>query len=215
LPSEPRIRHATEMVKRQVGRLNRMIGDLLDAARVEAGELELRLEDHDANTIAHEVCELLRDSSADHELVLQTQPRPVPLKCDPLRLEQVLTNLVSNAIKYSPPGSRVVIAVERRERQVGFRVSDEGIGIAPADLPRVFEPFRRTTASRRTSPGVGLGLSVAKRIVDAHGGQLHIDSKVGVGTTVQVWFRESALQRMGDENLALVGRTPRRAGGQT
>ncbi|HEY0712376.1 MAG TPA: HAMP domain-containing sensor histidine kinase [Polyangia bacterium] len=214
LPSEQRIRQATELVKRQVGRLNRMIGDLLDAARVEAGELELRFEVRDANSIAHEVGELMRDVSPDHELELGISPAAVPLRCDPLRIEQVLTNLVSNAIKYSPPGSRVILAVERRERQVGFRVTDEGSGIAPADLAGVFEPFRRTAASRRSIPGVGLGLPVAKRIVEAHGGQIQIDSKVGVGTTVWVWFRESALERMGGDNRALVARPQRSAAGQ-
>jgi signal transduction histidine kinase len=213
LPSEQRIRQATDLVKRQVGRLNRMIGDLLDAARVEAGELELRFEVRDANVIAQEVCDLLRDSSVEHDLELRPWSAPAALRCDPLRLEQVLTNLISNAIKYSPPGSRIVIAVERSDEAIGFRVTDEGVGIAPADLVHVFEPFRRTAASRRTTPGVGLGLSVAKRIVEAHDGQIHIDSKVGVGTTVQVWFRDSALERVGSENFALVGR-PRRASGQ-
>ena len=107
--------------------------------------------------------------------------------------------------------------MERDDRQIGFRVSDEGHGIAPDDLARVFEPFRRTATSRHTAPGVGLGLSVAKRIVEAHGGRIHIDSQVGQGTTVRVWFRESALARMGSENLALVHlpAQPRRAGGQS
>jgi two-component system, OmpR family, sensor histidine kinase MtrB len=185
LPPEPRVRNTAALLRRQIERLDRMVGDLLDAARIEAGHLELRVEPRDARDVARETFELFRSSSPRHELVLVLPDDPVPVCCDPLRMEQVLNNLVSNAIKYSPRGGRVEIAVERAERDAVFRVSDGGVGIAPEDMEGIFEPFRRARVARENAPGVGLGLSVARRIAEGHGGRIEIESRLGVGTMVR------------------------------
>ena len=163
-----------------------MIDDLLDATRIEAGQLELRFEKVDARAIVRDVFELFETSSAKHELWLEVPSDEVPLQCDPLRVEQVLTNLVSNAVKYSPGGGRVVMALEPRREAVLFRVSDCGLGIPEDELPYIFEPFRRSNSSRNGIAGVGLGLSVARRIVEAHHGRIHISSTQGQGTVVEV-----------------------------
>ena len=186
LPPEDRLRAVLSIIERQIDRLNRMIDDLLDATRIEAGQLELRFDKVDARTIVRDVFELFETSSSKHELWLDVPPDEVLLQCDPLRMEQVLNNLVSNAVKYSPGGGRVVIALEPKRDAVVFRVSDSGLGIPSEELPYIFEPFHRSNSSKKSTSGVGLGLSVARRIVEAHHGRIHVSSAQGEGTVVEV-----------------------------
>jgi signal transduction histidine kinase len=104
----------------------------------------------------------------------------------------VLTNLVSNAIKYSPQGGLVHVKLESREQHVVLSVSDQGIGISEEDQGRVFEPFRRSGASRDLVPGAGLGLFVARRIVEAHGGRIEVGSEPSAGTCFSVYLPKIA-----------------------
>ncbi|HLL55316.1 MAG TPA: ATP-binding protein [Myxococcaceae bacterium] len=173
-------------ISRQVEHLNRMVEDLLDRTRIEAGALELRLAECDLRKLATDVVELHRAVSQEHRLELQVPERPVPLRCDSTRLSQVLTNLVSNALKYSPAGGVVRIVVEATATEALVAVSDEGIGISPEDLERIFHPFQRAKGSKDAIPGVGLGLSVARRIVQAHGGTIEVESRPGAGSTFGV-----------------------------
>jgi len=185
LPPET-VSNVMEVVKRQVHGLDRMIGDLLDTSRIEAGQLELRVKDCDLRAIAQASFDLFNSGSSEYQLKLSLPDDPVHVHCDPLRIEQVINNLLSNAIKYSPRGSRIEVALKRANDQALIWVSDEGVGIAREDLPYIFEPFRRTAASREEVPGVGLGLSVAQRIVRAHGGAIHVESQTGRGSTFRV-----------------------------
>lgn len=176
-------------VRRQAERLQRMLDDLLDSARIEAGHLELRMAERDLRDIAREVVEMFRDTAQTHDIELDLPAQPLLVRCDPLRIEQVLTNLVSNAIKYSPGARRVhVVLRSQSEHQLVVEVTDQGVGIAEEDLPRIFEPFRRTGASRGQIPGAGMGLFVARRIAEAHGGRVEVQSKLGAGTTFRVWL---------------------------
>ncbi|MBI2933678.1 MAG: HAMP domain-containing histidine kinase [Planctomycetes bacterium] len=186
LPAEPQLRSLLSLVERQVERLERMATDFLDGARIEAGQLELRLEECDAREVARECIHLFQDVSAAHELVLSAPEKPVRLRCDATRLLQVLSNLVSNAIKYSPHGGRVEIVVGETEEGVRLRVTDQGIGISAEDQERLFEPFQRRGASREVIPGVGLGLYVSRRIVEAHGGRISVSSAPGAGSVFEV-----------------------------
>lgn len=174
------------IMKRQVDYLDRMIGDLLDASRIEAGQLELRPEQEDARMLVRDVFELFRDLSPAHQLSLNVPDQPVPLVCDPLRIEQVLNNLVSNAIKYSPKGGPVEITLEDSDEEAVISVSDQGLGIPPDQSHYIFEPFRRARLTKEHIPGIGLGLSVARRIVEAHQGRLELRSEEGKGTTFYV-----------------------------
>lgn len=183
--SDERFRKATDMARRQVVQMTRMVGDMLDAARIEAGQLELRLEERDARELVREVVEVFQPSSS-HHLRVTLPDVAVPTRCDPMRIEQVLNNLVSNAIKYSPEGSEVDVTVTEEGDDVVLAVTDRGIGIAPEEVQFLFEPFHRARVARETAPGVGLGLSVAKRIVEAHQGRVDVTSSVGRGTTVRV-----------------------------
>lgn len=182
-----RMERTLALVGRQVERLDRMVGDLLDATRIEAGKLELRPEVRDARELARDVVELYRSSDSGHVLQLQVPDEPVLVRVDPDRLEQVLTNLVSNALKYSPSGSRVDVMVRRVESQAWLSVRDQGIGLSEDEKRLLYAPFQRLgTASSKRAPGVGLGLTVARRIVEAHGGDIEVESAPGVGSTFSV-----------------------------
>jgi signal transduction histidine kinase len=191
LPAEDRIRTTLGVVRRQVDRLDRMVGDLLDASRIEAGQLELQMKESDARPLAREVFELFQMSSPLHKLELHLPENAVPLRCDTFRIEQVLNNIVSNAIKYSPKGGVVRIAVMTNTKDAIFEVSDEGMGIRPEDIPFVFEPFQRVRISDQKIPGIGLGLSVARRIVEAHSGHIEVKSQPRVGTTFSVYVPQN------------------------
>ncbi len=183
--ADERFHKAAQMTRRQVVQMTRMVGDMLDAARIEAGQLELRLEERDARELARDVVEVFQPNGS-HQLRLTLPERAVPTRCDPMRIEQVLNNLVSNAIKYSPEGSEVDVTVSEQDGEVVLAVVDRGIGIAPEEVQFLFEPFHRARVARETAPGVGLGLSVAKRIVEAHCGRIDVVSGVGRGTTFRV-----------------------------
>jgi two-component system, OmpR family, sensor histidine kinase MtrB len=185
LPEE-RLQKTMALVRRQVARLDRMVGDLLDSTRIEAGRFELSLEERDVRELAREVVELYLAGGSSHDLRLVLPEEPVLLRADATRVEQVLHNLVSNALKYSPVGSRVDVLVERSGEEVVLSVVDRGIGISKEELRGLFTPFRRTGRARETAPGVGLGLSVARRIVEAHRGRIEVDSRAGVGSTFRV-----------------------------
>jgi two-component system, OmpR family, sensor histidine kinase MtrB len=107
---------------------------------------------------------------------------------DPLRIDQVVSNLLSNAIKYSPDGGDIEVLVETTAREAVISVRDQGVGIGAEEMPHVFAPFRRGKGSVEVAPGTGLGLSVVRRIVEAHGGRVQVESAIGRGSTFRVWL---------------------------
>jgi signal transduction histidine kinase len=185
-PSESKLRDTFALVTRQVTRLDRMIGDFLDAVRIQRGELDLRVETHDLRDLARNTVELYANASSRHPLMLSLPAEPVDVAVDAMRVEQVLGNLVSNAIKYSPNGGEITVTVRADASTAIIDVRDQGIGISRADQERVFEPFRRNRGANAMAPGVGLGLAVAHRIVDAHMGRIEIESAPGCGSMFRV-----------------------------
>jgi signal transduction histidine kinase len=190
-------------VGRQVGRLERMVSDLLDSVSIEAGTLRLRLEEHD---VALEVVELYATTSAAHSIDVQVPDEPVVLRCDGMRLEQVLSNLVSNAIKYSPAGGPVTVQVRADRGMVVFRVRDHGVGMSAEDAETAFEPFRRSAGMRDAVPGSGLGLYVVRRLVEAHGGRIMLSTAPGEGSTLEVTLPADGqgVSAGGDQNPSLL-----------
>lgn len=175
-----------DLVRRQVLRLERMVSDILDTARIEAGRLEVHREPVDVRTIVQSVVSLFGATSAAHRITARVPDEQVIAPCDPGRIEQVLNNLVSNAIKYSPNGGDVRVTVEPRPDAVSVSVADEGAGLDGSETEAIFEPFRRGRAVQGDVPGVGLGLYVSRRIVEAHGGHIRVRSSPGRGSTFEV-----------------------------
>jgi signal transduction histidine kinase len=184
-PKAEQLRSTLESLNGQIGRLERMVDDLLDAARIEAGELELKIGPHDARLLVQSVLRLLAAPLANYRIKTVLPVHPVKIDCDALRIEQVLTNLVSNAMKYSPAGESIEVALETGTNEAIFRVTDRGIGISEENQKRVFEPFERAGLTRET-PGAGLGLFVVKRIVEGHRGRITVASAPGRGSTFRV-----------------------------
>lgn len=163
-------------------RLNQLIDNLLDASRLQAGGLPLEMEQVALDALAEHVARRFRTQTQIHKIVLRF-PRNFPVVTgDPVRLEQVLDNLVSNSIKYSPEGGRIEISGRALPDEVVITVSDEGVGIPFEEQSRVFERFFRGARERRQrTPGAGLGLYLAKAIVEAHGGRMWVESNPGEG----------------------------------
>ncbi len=166
-------------------RLGRIVSDFLDLSRLERGLApSLRLTRVDAATLIGDAVEVLRRARTTHEFEVDCDEPLPPLDADPDALDRVVKNLVSNAVKYSPAGSRVRVAARARGAPpaVEITVEDEGPGIAEADRARIFEPYYRTAAGARTAGGAGLGLAVVKSLIDAHGGTIRADNVTPHGT---------------------------------
>jgi len=164
---------ASAIIERQVQHLVRLVDDLLDVARIDHNRLELRRDGvalDDVVRQAVETCRPLLDS-LHHELVVSLPPVPVQLDADPVRLAQVLGNLLNNAAKYTAPGGRIELRAERAGDDVVITVRDNGIGIPPEMLEQVFELFRQLDGTlERSHGGLGIGLTLVKRLVAMHGG---------------------------------------------
>lgn len=181
---DDRLERMFALVERQVERLDRMVGDLLDMASIEAGQLVIEKEQVDLTRLAHDVVALYRPTLCSHDLVLTLPDQPVIAECDAARIEQVLGNLISNAVKYSPGGC-VEVSVFTSGSEAALAVRDRGLGIPKEALDQVFAPFWRKRVDRKVG-GAGLGLSVARRIVEGHGGRIEVASVEGKGSTFTV-----------------------------
>jgi signal transduction histidine kinase len=183
-------REFLQVIKKQGRFMLNLINDLLDVTRIESGHLELKLESGDwAGFVRHNaglnaVLAAARGVSIEVEV---TAPEPLVLPFDRNRMEQVLNNLIGNAVKFSPDGGRIVVRVGAEGGLVRVGVTDAGPGIPEAEMPALFKPFYRGSAP--LPPGersTGLGLPIARRIVEAHGGTIGVESQVGAGSTF--WF---------------------------
>ncbi len=177
-------------ISARVSRMAAQLQQLLDLARLEIGQpLDLQRELTDLAALARRVVEEALQTAGRHAVRVEAAG-PLVGNWDPARLERVLTNLLDNAIKYSPAGGEVVVSVESEgsgpEAWAVLRVRDRGIGIPADDLPRVFERFHRGANVAGRIPGTGLGLAGAKQIVEQHGGSIAVESQEGQGTTVTV-----------------------------
>jgi PAS domain S-box-containing protein len=176
------------IVDRNAARLERLVDDLLFMARLGSGKLELSLQDTDLAALAQESVSAAgpRASAQAVELACAVEDVP-PVSGDPGRLGQLLDNLISNAVKFTPDGGRVDVRVFPQNGDVAIEVADSGIGISSNEQAQLFQKFFRTTAAgKRAIQGTGLGLSISKAIVEAHAGRIELESEESVGTTVRV-----------------------------
>jgi signal transduction histidine kinase len=174
--------------RRGTERLRRIVEDLLLVAQIEADRLELHAEPVDLSELAAAAVELARPAAAEKGVALTVDTNgPVALEADAARLGQVLDNLLSNAIKYTPAGGTVVLSAGGREGWRQIEVADDGIGIPLGEVGQLFSRFyRASNATGREIPGTGLGLVIARAIVEGHGGTISLESREGEGTRVTV-----------------------------
>jgi signal transduction histidine kinase len=188
-------RRYLEVIRAESARLATLLNDLLDLQRQELGVLELRLTEFDLNELLEVQVTLYSAQSSVHEVVLSPSPEPVMIKGDPDRLAQVIGNLLSNAIKYSPDGGNVDVTASLIRGEGWIWVRDRGLGIPHDHQDRVFTKFFRGEAARkRAISGTGLGLVLARQIVEAHGGSIGFNSEEGRGSTF--WVRLPAASQI-------------------
>jgi signal transduction histidine kinase len=171
-----------EIIDREGRRLSALLNDFLDAERLDEGELMLNRQVIDMGEVIAEQVRLFEGQSARHHLDLVLPEAPLQVHGDPNRLAQVVANLLSNAIKYSPEGGVVQVTAEPENGHVRISVRDEGLGIADELKESVFAKFFRGDASASGIPGTGLGLTIARSVVEAHGGRMSFESGRGEGS---------------------------------
>ncbi|MDI3283756.1 ATP-binding protein [Polyangium sp. 15x6] len=224
-----RARHANagtdrhlQILERQTDNLARLVDDLLDVSRLTRGKIELRKERLDVATVVSRAVDATRGliEGRHHTLTLELPGEPVPVFADAVRLEQILVNLLTNAAKYTDPGGHITLCVARVGGRVELRVHDDGVGIAPQMLDRVWHIFEQAERTLdRAQGGLGIGLSIVRHLVEMHGGTVEARSPgLGHGSTFFVWLplapEEPALaeakpsppERIGSPNHAHAGR---------
>ena len=193
LPPSKEGQRAVKVIHEEGARIERLVKDLLDLARFEAGGISLALDNVDVDEIFERVSERHAQAAQDKGVTIVVEPHEddIRLAADPHRLEQALQNLASNALRHTPPGGSIRLGASRDHGKVKLTVADTGVGIPAQHLPHVFDRFYKADQSRsqsgRQSPveggaGSGLGLSIVKAIVDRHGGSVSVRSEHGAGT---------------------------------
>jgi signal transduction histidine kinase len=168
-----------------------LINDILDLSRLDSGETELQEEKINVADLIGPVLRMMQAQAAESDVAIdrRIEPRLPRILADKRRVHQVLINLVSNAIKFTPSGGNVRVSVFRAGAEMAVSITDTGIGIAPEDIPKAFERFRQIdSALSRKYEGSGLGLPLARQLMELHGGRLVLESKLHQGTTVTIYF---------------------------
>ncbi|MBI2774034.1 MAG: DUF4118 domain-containing protein [Chloroflexi bacterium] len=169
-------------IEGEARRLDRLVGDLLSVSRIEAGTLRPAKDWHDVGELVDDVVGRIRARSMGHHISVELPDDLPPAMLDEVEIAQVLTNLIENAVKYAPEGTEIVVRARTAGPELRFDVLDEGPGVPAAAASRIFEPFERL-AREGAKPGTGLGLAVAKRFVEAHGGRIWTEARSGGGSS--------------------------------
>jgi len=167
----------------EVDGMTQMVNELIELSRIETGKIRLKLEPANLNALVEEVMARLRPQADRQQLSLSAELSPglAPVQADRERIRQVITNIIHNAIKFTPSGGRIVVSTKIDGQSAIAQVSDTGIGISKEDLPHIFERFFKADKSRATS-GTGLGLAIAKHTIQIHGGKVWVQSEEGKGS---------------------------------
>jgi two-component system cell cycle sensor histidine kinase PleC len=184
-----------------------IIEDLLDMSRIELGQMQLKEEAVTLADVAGDVVKFLTLRARDKRIEIRQQglANLPKVMVDPKAMRQALINLLTNAVKFSPQGGEVMIHAELETTGVALSVIDHGLGIKEEDLPRIFEPFWQNEAYRRqTKEGIGLGLAITQRLIQAHDGTIEVQSREGEGTTVTIHLPAKRIIR-GTPRLSVVG----------
>jgi signal transduction histidine kinase len=182
---EPKVRDRVEVIRRVAQQMNRLIQDLLEVATIEAGGMALERSWQDPAALAREGLEMLEPIAMEQGLRIDDKvPDNLPRICiDRARVLQVISNLIGNAIKFTPQGGRITLGARITTDELVYSVSDNGPGIPADNMPHIFDRFWRNERSNKS--GAGLGLSIAKGVIEAHGGRIWAESELGTGSTFQ------------------------------
>lgn len=167
---------------RQVNKLSDLISDLLDVSKIQAGKLELNRTDFDMSVFLTEIIEGIQQASPNHEIKLNINHKNLTAYGDRERLEQVVVNILTNAIKYSPNTKEVIVDADKKDEFIEVRIKDNGIGIPEDDLDKVFTRFFRVRGLASTFSGSGIGLYISSEIIKRHGGDIWVESEPGKGS---------------------------------
>lgn len=180
------------LIERQSRHLSRLVNDLLDLSRVVSGKIVLKKQTIDLTKIVEHCLETLHESAQARELTIEYRryDKPLPALADPVRAEQIVSNILTNAAKYTPEGGHIIVAVEREGDEAVIRVTDDGVGIAPDRIQTIFELFAQAeNAIGRAQGGMGIGLALVRNLVELHGGKVTARSDgVGTGSEFELRF---------------------------
>lgn len=182
-----------DIASRQVSHLSALTKDLADTAGIELGQLKLKKSKINLSQLLNDTVKLYAQTSDKHQIKHEVPPT-CEVVCDAHRMSRVFGNLVSNALKYSPAGGVITIKLEELPGTTAVTISDQGIGIAPEDINEIFYPYRRSSATAGVYEGMGMGLAVVRRIVEAHGGKVLVKSKLGKGSNFTVTIPKSDIK---------------------
>ena len=213
---DPLVADMHGVIERQAEQLTRIVDDLLDVARITQGRIVLRREAIDLGSIVTRAIETSRPviDAQTHELVVTLPAEALYVEGDPARLVQVVSNLLNNAARYTDAGGRIWITAERHDGEAVLRVRDDGIGIAPEELPRVFDVFMQGASSLdRSAGGIGIGLTLVRRLTELHGGRVEVSSPGGGGKGSEFVVRLPALsaRAQAEKSRAAALAKPRRS----
>jgi signal transduction histidine kinase len=183
---------SAQAIGKQVDRIEAILRDVIDAALIGRGELELAVERRDLGPLVAEVVAELSGLWPDRRVILDRPERPAPARVDPARLAHVVRNLLGNALEFSAPADPVSVTLTADDEHVTLAVTDQGVGMTPEALAHVFEPFQQKGVSRGLSAGAGLGLHATRAIVEAHGGRIEVESAPRRGSTFRVVLPRAA-----------------------
>lgn len=170
-----------QAIEQEAERLNRLVGNLLDLSRIEAGSLRPEKSWQDLEALIDDTLDRLRSVTAHHELHVDVPKDLPPVWIDPVEIGQVIYNLVENATKYAPADTEILLGVRRVSGTLAVVVSDRGPGIPPQSIPQLFDPFYRVMDGRPRPQGLGLGLAIVRGLVEAHGGRVWVENRPGGG----------------------------------
>jgi PAS domain S-box-containing protein len=188
---------ALRIIDHEAARLDELIGHVLDMSRLESGTLHVEPVATDLRPVLAEAVELMTAQAPEHHLALNMLDKLPLAQADPRRVMQIVRNLIDNAIKFSRPGTTVTVTAIQQDKQIIVSVQDQGAGISREHWPRIFDRFYRIEHGSIRAAGVGLGLAISKGLVEAMGGQIIVDSRVGQGSTFSFTLRavEQAAER--------------------
>jgi signal transduction histidine kinase len=181
---KPTFADGLTVIEEEADKLNNLINNLLDASRLQAGGLKLQFTDLDLPVLAKKAVEHFSSTTDKHTFQLNFPASFPAIQGDQERMSEVFTNLIGNAIKYSPDGGKITISGDFDKISITIHISDQGIGIPEAEQEAIFDRFHRVDSGlTRQTPGAGLGLYLAKSVIEAHGGSIRVESHAGKGST--------------------------------